>query len=211
MITQRLMALLLSFPLLVLLLVSIPYWITYRKQETAHSGKQNIGYGRIFLALVAIGYFGIWIFWLGGILLLLLNRYFPVMESITCSFLRAAMAQIIGLIIVYIGSLFFAWAIGYADKYLRPSTAGIHPGHVLVHKGPLGIVRHPYYVSYVLMLIGPGFALATFWPFVLAFLVIIGMGPTADAEEKQLEVLFGEESHQYKQDVGRFIPKLPGR
>jgi protein-S-isoprenylcysteine O-methyltransferase Ste14 len=113
-------------------------------------------------------------------------------------------------VVLYIGSLFLAWTIGFAGKSLKPSTSGVHADHRLVQDGPLGIVRHPYYVSYVVVLVGLGLTLATLWPFLLALCVAIGMGPTAEAEEKQLAVLFGEEYQQYQQRVGRFFPKLLG-
>jgi protein-S-isoprenylcysteine O-methyltransferase Ste14 len=69
-------------------------------------------------------------------------------------------------------------------------------------------VRHPYYVTYVVVLVGLALTLATLWPFLLALCVVIGMGPTAEAEEKQLAVLFGEAYRQYQQRVGRFFPRL---
>jgi protein-S-isoprenylcysteine O-methyltransferase Ste14 len=77
-----------------------------------------------------------------------------------------------------------------------------------VQNGPLGIVRHPYYVSYVLILLGLSLTLTILWSLILALCIVIGMGPTAKAEENQLIALFGEEYKQYQQRVGRFFPKL---
>lgn len=210
MLTQRLTAILLSLPLLALLFISISYWITYGREEKHSSGKQYIGYNKLFLTLVAIGYFGIWPFWLSGIVLQFLDRYYTVFDLLTCSFLMTSFVQIVGLVVLYIGALFFAWAIGFAGKSLRPSTSGVHADHKLVQNGPLGLVRHPYYVSYVVILVGLGLTLATLWPLLLALCVAIGMGPTAEAEEKQLAALFGEEYQQYQRRVGRFFPKLFG-
>jgi protein-S-isoprenylcysteine O-methyltransferase Ste14 len=208
MLPQRLMAVLLSLPLLLLLFISISYWITYGKQEKHGSGKQHIGYNKLFLTLVAIGYLGIWVFWLSGIVLQFLDRYYTVLDLLTCSFLMTSFVQIVGLVVLYVGSLFFAWTIGSAGKSLRPSTSGVHADHRLVQDGPLGIVRHPYYVSYVVVLVGLGLTLATLWPLLLALCVAIGMVPTAEAEEKQLAALFGEEYKEYQQRVGRFSPKV---
>jgi protein-S-isoprenylcysteine O-methyltransferase Ste14 len=210
MLPHRLTAVLLSLPMLALLFVSISYWITHSREEKHGSGKQHIDYDKFFLTLVAIGYFGIWLFWLSGIVLLCLDRYYSVLDLLTSSFLMASPVQIMGLVILYVGSLFFAWAIGSSGKYLRPSTSGVHATHKLVQDGPLGVVQHPYYVSYVVILVGLGLTLATLWPFLLAVCVVIGMGPTAEAEEKQLTALFGEEYRQYQQRVGRFFPKLFG-
>jgi protein-S-isoprenylcysteine O-methyltransferase Ste14 len=210
MLPQRLTAVLLSLPLLALMFVSISYWITYGKEEKYGAGKQRIGYNKFFLTLVAIGYFGIWPLWVGGIVLLFLNRYYAMLDLLTFSFPMASFVQIVGLAVLYVGSLFCAWAIGFAGKYLRPSTSGVHANHRLVRDGPLGIVRHPYYVSYVLMLVGLALTLTTLWLLLLGLCVVIGMGPTAKAEEEQLITLFGEEYQQYQQRVGRFFPKLFG-
>ena len=208
MLPQRLTAVLLSLPLLALMFVSVSYWVTYRKEEKQGSGKQHIRYNRIFLTLVAIGYFGIWPSWAGAIVFLFLDRYYATFHLLVFSSPIALFLQIAGLVVLYVGSLFFAWAIGFAGKHLRPSTSGVHTNHRLVQDGPLGIVRHPYYVSYVLILVGLALTLTTLWPLLLALCVVIGMGPTAKAEEEHLTALFGEEYQQYQQRVGRFFPKL---
>jgi protein-S-isoprenylcysteine O-methyltransferase Ste14 len=148
------------------------------------------------------------VFWLSGIVLQFLDRYYTVLDLLTCSFLMTPFVQIVGLVVLYAGSLFLAWTIGSAGKSLRPSTSGVHADHRLVQDGPLGIVRHPYYVSYVVVLVGLGLTLATLWPLLLALCVAIGMVPTAEAEEKQLAALFGEEYKEYQQRVGRFSPKV---
>ena len=210
MLSERLTAVLLSLPLLALVLVGISYWITYGKEEKRGSGKKRIGYNKFFLALVAIGYFGIWLLWVGGIVLLFLNLYYAALDSLIFAMPMASLVQIVGLVVLYIGSLFFAWAIGSAGRYLRPSTSGVYPNHSLVQDGPLGVVRHPYYVSYVLILVGLSLTLTMPWALLLVLCVLIGMGPTANAEEAQLTALFGEEYQQYRQRVGRFFPKLFG-
>jgi protein-S-isoprenylcysteine O-methyltransferase Ste14 len=210
MLPQRLTAVLLSLPLLALVFVSISYWITYGREEKHGSGKHLICYNKLFLVLVAIGYFGIWPLWVMGIVLLFLNRYYAALDFLTFSSPMASFVQTAGLVVLYVGALFFAWAIGFAGKHLRPSISGVHANHRLVQDGPLGVVRHPYYVSYVLILVGLSLALATLWPLLLALCVVIGMGPTAKAEEEQLTALFGKDYEEYQQRVGRFFPKLFG-
>ncbi len=210
MLPQRLTAVVLSLPLLALIFVSITYWITYGKEEKHGSGKQRICYNKFFLTLMAIGYFGIWPLWVMGIVLLFLNRYYAALDFLTFTFPMASFVQIVGLVVLYVGSLFLTWAIGFAGKYLRPSTSGVYASHRLVQDGPLGVVQHPYYVSYVLILVGLSLTLATLWPLLLALCVVIWMGPTAKAEEAQLTALFGKDYQEYQQRVGRFFPKLFG-
>ena len=210
MLPQRLTAVLLSLPLLAIIFVGARYWIEFGEEERRGSGKRHISYNRFFLTLVAIGYFGIWPFWVGGIVLLFLNRYYAAFDFLTFSFPMASFVQVVGLVVFYVGSLFFTWALFHAGKYLRPSTSGVNANHRLVQDGPLGIVRHPYYVSYVLILVGLSLTLTTPWPLLLALCVGMGMGPTAKAEEEQLAARFGEEYKRYEQKVGRFFPKLFG-
>lgn len=139
-----------------------------------------------------------------------LNRYRTLFDFMTFSFSMALFVQIAGLVVFYVGSMFLAWALDFAGKYLRPSISGTYAKHELVQDGPLGIVRHPYYVSYVLILVGLSLTLTTLWPLLFALCVVIGMGPTAKAEEEQLTAWFGKEYQQYQQRVGRFFPKLFG-
>ena len=140
-------------------------------------------------------------------MLLFLNRAHAVPGVLILSSSVAPLIQIVGLVLLYVGSLFFAWAVGSAGKVLRPSTSGVHAGHRLVQDGPLGIVRHPYYVSYVLILLGLSLTLVSPWPLVPALCVVIGMGPTARAEEAELIESYGQEYKQYQQRVGRFFPR----
>lgn len=208
MLPQKLGAGLLTLPLLVLAFVSILYWIRYGKQEKRASDKQHIDYNKFYLTLVAIGYFGIWVFWLGGILMLFIERYTALPLWLTCSFMQTAFLQILGFAIFYIGALFFTWAVAFAGESLRPSTSDVHSDHKLIQEGPLAVVRHPYYVSYVVILAGLSLALSTPWPLLPALCVVIGMRPTAAAEEKELVALFGEAYLRYQRRVGRFFPKF---
>jgi protein-S-isoprenylcysteine O-methyltransferase Ste14 len=208
MLPERLIAVLLSLPLLGIVSVGVRYWIAFGEVETHSPGKQRINYNRFFLTLLAVGYFGLWLSWVGAIVLLFLDRYYAGFHILALPLPAASFVAILGLLVLYAGSLLFAWAVGFAGKYLRPSISGVHSDHRLVQDGPLGIVRHPYYVSYVVMLVGLGLTLTTYWPLFLALCVVIGMGPAAQAEEEQLTTLFGEAYEQYQQRVGRFFPKI---
>jgi protein-S-isoprenylcysteine O-methyltransferase Ste14 len=208
MLSEKLTAVLLLLPLLPIVVVSIRYLIEFRKQEARGPGKRYIGYSRVFLVLLGVGYFGIWPTWVGAIVLLFLDRYYAGFHYLPLPLPTVPFVPILGLAILYTGSFLFAWAVGFAGKYLRPSVSGVHANHRLVQGGPLGIVRHPYYVSYVLVLVGLGLTLTTLWPLLLALCVAIGMGPVARAEEEEMKALFGEEYEQYQQRVGRFWPTL---
>ena len=70
MLPHKLTAVLLSLPLLAMIFVSVRCWIEFGKEERRGSGKHYISYNKFFLTLVAIGYFGVWPFWVGGIVFL---------------------------------------------------------------------------------------------------------------------------------------------
>lgn len=85
------------------------------------------------------------------------------------------------------------------------------PEHI-VTDGPYRRIRHPFYASFLLTLIGafifspqPG----TLFTFVYALLML---NFTADREEKRLMTSqFGSEYERYMQQTGRFWPKLQSR
>jgi len=158
--------------------------------------------------LVGLGYFCIWPFWIGATVLLFLNKYYNILGFLTFSSRFALATQGVGFLIFYAGATLLNWAIFVAGKYLRPSIAGVYEEHKLIQTGPLGIVRHPYYVSYVLIPVGLSLALLTYWPLIPALCVVIGIYPTAKAEEEMLVRQFGEEYTVYQRKVGMFVPRL---
>jgi len=207
MISQTITAVLLAIPLVVIAVVSVRYWAEFRGSSKSGTAKQGIPYNRLFLYLMAFGYLCIWPFWLGGTILLFLNKYYSVLGFPTFSSPFALAMQVVGFLILYVGAIAFSWALIVAGKYLRPSTAGVYGELRLITEGPLGIVRHPYYVSYVLILVGLSLVLLTYWPLVPALCVVIGLYPTAITEEEMLIEQFGEEYIEYQRKVGMFFPK----
>jgi protein-S-isoprenylcysteine O-methyltransferase Ste14 len=157
---------------------------------------------------VGLGYFCIWPFWIGGMVFLFLNKYYSVFGLPTFASSLVLAIQVVGFLVFYAGAMLLNWAIFVAGKYLRPSTAGVYEEHKLIQTGPLAIVRHPYYVSYVLILVGLSLALLTYWPLIPALCVVIGIYPTARTEEEMLIGQFGEEYIAYQRKVGMFFPKL---
>ncbi len=89
--------------------------------------------------------------------------------------------------------------------------SGIDEHHRLIQEGPYKIIRHPLYVSYILILIGLSFILLLFWLLIPTLCITIGIYPTAKAEEALLIEQFGEEYLAYQQKVGMLIPKFRPR
>mgnify|MGYP003681915444 CR=1 FL=1 len=193
MIPQTTAAILLAVPLGVVAIVSVRYWTEFQKNNKSGTGKQKIPYNRIFQLLLGFGYFCLWPLWIGGTLLLFLNRYDGIFGFLTLPSPLTRVIQIVGFLVFYAGAMLLNWAIASAGKYLRPSIAGVYEDHKLVQTGPLGVVRHPYYVSYVFLLVGLSLALLSWLPLIPALCVVIGMVPTAKTEEVMLQERFAEE------------------
>ena len=208
MIPQTISAILLAIPLVVITVVSVPFWIEYKNSSKRGMEKQEIPYNKLFLALVGLGFFCIWPFWIGGMALLFLNKHYTFFRLAIFSPSIVFTLQVLGFLVLYAGAALLNWALFFAGNYLRPSTAGVYEEHKLIQTGPLGLVRHPYYVSYVLILVGLSLALLTWWPLIPALCILIGMYPTARSEEKMLIEQFGEEYIEYRRKVGMFFPRL---
>jgi protein-S-isoprenylcysteine O-methyltransferase Ste14 len=187
------------------------YWSEFRKDKKKDNAGKKANCNKPFFYLLVVGVLFMWFFWVGGIILLFLNRYFDIFQNMIFSSPHEITFQIIGLAIFYIATTIYNMNIITAGKYLRPAPSGTLKDQQLVRKGPFSVIRHPLYVSYILILIGLSFILLNFWILIPAFFVIIGIYPTAKAEEKVLIEQFGDEYIDYKKEVGMFFPKLKKR
>jgi protein-S-isoprenylcysteine O-methyltransferase Ste14 len=208
MIPQTIAAILLAIPLVAIAVISARYLVEFKGSSKRGTAKQETPYNQLFLSLVGLGHFCIWPFWIGGMVLLFLNKHHTVFGPMTLAPSIVLAIQVIGFLVFYAGAALFNWAIIAAGKYLRPSIAGVYEEHELIQTGPLGIVRHPYYVSYVLILVGLSLALLTWWPLIPALCVVIGVYPTARTEEEMLIERFGGKYIDYQRKVGMFFPRL---
>ena len=105
-------------------------------------------------------------------------------------------------------ALTYNWNLAVAGKYLRPAPTGIHEDHKLIREGPFGVVRHPLYVSYILISVGLSLTVLAPWLLVGTLCLVAGIYPTAKAEEEVLVEKFGEEYIGYQREVGMLFPRL---
>lgn len=111
----------------------------------------------------------------------------------------------IGLIIY----LVFSWIQILAFKTLGDNYSQevlIYRHHKLVTKGPFRFIRHPQYVSQILMDLGAGFATLSFLVTPLAIIEIPILIMRALLEEKLLNKNFKEEFLNYKSKSGFMLP-----
>ncbi len=205
MIPQIISAIFLSVPLIILISSSIPYWARFKNMDKS---PKKIQYKKKFLFLIAIGWLSIWPVWIGSVILLFLNNFYNIFGFLTFSSQFEVIQQIIGFFIFYIGDITYNLTIILTGQYLSPSTSGLVEDHKLIQKGTFRIIRHPLYVSYLLILVGLSLILLIYWLLIPTIFVIIGIYPTAKTEEETLIQQYGEEYIEYKRKVGMFFPKL---
>lgn len=104
-------------------------------------------------------------------------------------------------------------------KWLHTHLAGNFTGTVMIRPkgnvvttGPYHFVRHPMYISFLLLGIGILLLTANWFlggGFLLVILAVIVL--RTSIEEAALEAAYGEEYALYKQKTGAFIPRLFSR
>ncbi len=113
--------------------------------------------------------------------------------------------RLVGLIFY----LVFSWMQIAAFKTLGDSYSQevlIYRHHKLITKGPFRFIRHPQYLSQILMDLGAGFATLSYLVIPLAVIEIPILIMRALLEEKLLNKNFKEEFLNYKSKSGFMLP-----
>lgn len=107
--------------------------------------------------------------------------------------------------IAVVGILFWWIHLTLGSNYR--STMGLHENHRLVTKGPYSYVRHPTYVTFLVVPVIL-FLISTNWLIGSSSLVLflILMVVRAPIEEKELIDRFGDDYRLYMQRTNRFFP-----
>ena len=116
---------------------------------------------------------------------------------------------IAGILLCLVSYLLFRACLRtHGDKALTGAYASNLPVH-LVQEGPYRWIRHPFYTSYLLTYIG-GFLAAPYWwalPLVLIPYFIYYHASSFE-EKKFSQSTLSENYSLYRQQAGRFLPKL---
>ena len=80
--------------------------------------------------------------------------------------------------------------------------------HTLVTNGPYSRVRHPYYVSFLLLVVAASLLAANWMIGLLGLSVFTLLAIRTPTEEKKLIERFGDEYRTYMRQTGRFFPRL---
>jgi protein-S-isoprenylcysteine O-methyltransferase Ste14 len=114
----------------------------------------------------------------------------------------------IGCGLVAVAGILFWWIHLTLGSNYR-STMGLHEKHTLVTQGPYRFVRHPTYVTFlvipvILFLITSNWLIGSS-SFVLFFILMVVRAPI---EEKELINRYGDEYRLYMRRTNRFFPSL---
>jgi protein-S-isoprenylcysteine O-methyltransferase Ste14 len=113
--------------------------------------------------------------------------------------------RLIGLIIY----LFFSWIQVWAYRSLGDNYSQemvIFKEHKLIQKGPFGVIRHPQYLSQILMDTGAGLTTLSYIVLPLAIIQIPFLMMRASTEDKMLSKHFKDEFVEYKKRTGFILP-----
>jgi protein-S-isoprenylcysteine O-methyltransferase Ste14 len=80
--------------------------------------------------------------------------------------------------------------------------------HTLVMNGPYRWVRHPFYVSGALFVLGTSLIAANWFLFVGGILFVVLIVIRTRTEEEKLLARFGESYRAYMERTGRFVPRV---
>ena len=115
--------------------------------------------------------------------------------------------RLIGLAVYLIFSWFQIWAYkSMGDNYAQEIL--IFKDHRLIEKGPFGIIRHPQYISQIMLDLGAGIATLSYILIPLALIEIPLLIMRALLEEKLLAKNFKDKFDSYKKKTGFMIPFL---
>ncbi len=113
--------------------------------------------------------------------------------------------RLIGLAVYLVFSWIQVWAYkSLGENYSQEIV--IFKNHKLVVKGPFKFVRHPQYISQILMDLGAGFVVMSYIILPIALFQIPFIIFRASIEEKLMNKHFGEEFKAYKTKSGFMIP-----
>ena len=113
--------------------------------------------------------------------------------------------RVVGLFLYIIFSWVQIWSFKSLGEFYSQEIL-IYKNHDLISKGPYKILRHPQYVSQILVDIGGGLAVMSYVLLPIAIIEIPFLIMRALLEEKLLERNFKERFVEYKKKTGFLIP-----
>ena len=111
----------------------------------------------------------------------------------------------VGLGLLACGVLY--WTLHHLGKNLT-DTVVTRAEATLVTSGPYGWVRHPFYVTVLLLLLSASLITANWFIGLLSIFICAFFVLRAPLEERKLVERFGDDYRAYMTRTGRFLPRL---
>lgn len=112
-----------------------------------------------------------------------------------------------GFVLIAIWGALFVWTFQTLGKNLT-DTVVTRKEHTLVTTGPYRYVRHPFYLAFLVAVIGGSIVTANWYLFVTSIFPFAFLVARTRIEEEKLVERFGDEYRDYMQKTGRFWPRL---
>ncbi len=113
--------------------------------------------------------------------------------------------RVVGLLLLFTAGALAAWGLRSIGSQ-RASQAEVRPDTVVVTSGAFGVVRHPLYLSVLLLWAGAALALLG-WALAVGFLLLVpAFVARSRAEERLLERHFGSAYRDYARRVPMLLP-----
>jgi protein-S-isoprenylcysteine O-methyltransferase Ste14 len=192
------------FLLLWIIAFWVYYFLTYGKVEGKHERSMKEKYGTKatwgpFFGLTFLG-------WTVVILIYFFN-YDSINWIWKLSFLDHTLIKIIAIAVMcfaFLLNILFTVAVGRSIQ--AAFTSGEKPK--LITTGIYRYIRHPGYLAFFAEAFGSFFIIPNLITLVLlAYTCVVIYGHTSEEEEKLIK-MYGEVYERYRNEVGRFLPKL---
>jgi protein-S-isoprenylcysteine O-methyltransferase Ste14 len=115
-----------------------------------------------------------------------------------------------GVGLALLGTILKTWTFHKLGRNLT-DTVVTRTEHSLVTSGPYRWVRHPFYTSFTLDLLGISLLMENWFILVCGAAALVMIVIRTRTEEENLIAGFGDEYRAYIRRVGRFVPRLNKR
>jgi protein-S-isoprenylcysteine O-methyltransferase Ste14 len=112
-----------------------------------------------------------------------------------------------GIVIFTAGGMLRLWPVFVLGRRFSGLVA-IQSGHTLVTTGIYRLIRHPSYLGLLLTALGWAFCFRSGVGLVLWAFLLVPLMSRMDAEERLLEMAFGDEYRAYTERTSRLIPGI---
>ncbi len=113
----------------------------------------------------------------------------------------------VGIFLIACWGLLFVWTFQTLGKNLT-DTVVTRKEHTLVTRGPYRYVRHPFYLAFLVAVVGGSIATANWYLFVSSLIPFAFLVARTRIEEQKLVERFGDDYRDYMAKTGRFLPRL---